>query len=124
MRDCGISIEELTPRLFSFNNPYGALPGMHRSGMKLELGPPADHSQSESVHQRRAIKASGWNSLDDGSIARMYFNALSEKYGFSLDTPVKDLPKSALDAILYGTKGKNWSCTGSVPAATATIPSL
>ena len=114
--DCGISIEELTPRLFSFNNPYGACPECTGLGMKLELDPQRIIPNQNLSINEGAIKASGWNSLDDGSIARMYFNALSQKYDFSLDTPVKDLSKKALDAILYGTKGEklelHWKRSG------------
>ena len=104
--DCGISIEELTPRLFSFNNPYGACPECTGLGMKLEIDPDRIIPNRGLSILQGAVKAPGWNSLDDGSIARMYFDALSKKYGFALDVPVKDLPKEAVDVVLYGTKGE------------------
>ena len=104
--DCGISIEELTPRLFSFNNPYGACPECTGLGMKLEIDPDRIIPNRGLSILQGAVKAPGWNSLDDGSIARMYFDALSKKYGFALDVPVKDLPKKAVDVVLYGTKGE------------------
>jgi excinuclease ABC subunit A len=104
--DCGISIEELAPRLFSFNNPYGACPECTGLGMKLELDPDQIIPNASLSINEGAVKASGWSTLDDNSIARMYFNALAEKYDFSLDAPVKELPKRALDVILYGTKGE------------------
>lgn len=104
--DCGISIEELTPRLFSFNNPYGACPECTGLGMKLEIDPDRILPNGNLSLIEGAIKAAGWNTTDENSIARMYLNALSKKYNFPLDVPVKELPKQALDVILYGTKGE------------------
>ena len=101
--DCGISIEELTPRMFSFNNPYGACPTCTGLGMKLEIDPELIFPNKNLSINQGAVKASGYATMDEGSIARMYFDALSKKYGFSLDTPVKDLPKEIMDIILYGT---------------------
>ena len=85
--DCGISMEELTPRLFSFNNPYGACPKCDGLGMKLEIDPDRIIPNRKLSINQGAIKASGYNSLtqDDTSMARMYLNALAERYGFSLD---------------------------------------
>ena len=74
--------------------------------MKLELDPDQIIPNASLSINEGAVKASGWSTLDDNSIARMYFNALAEKYDFSLDAPVKELPKRALDVILYGTKGE------------------
>ena len=103
--DCGISIEEIEPRLFSFNNPFGACPVCNGLGFttrideKLVIGDP-----SRSLNQG-ALTVTGWN-LDVGKISAMYFRALSKHYGFSLDTPVKDLPKDILHILLYGTGGE------------------
>ena len=106
--DCGISMEELTPRLFSFNNPYGACPKCDGLGMKLEIDPDRIIPNRKLSINQGAIKASGYNSLtqDDTSMARMYLNALAERYGFSLDTPFEELSKEAQELILYGNNGE------------------
>ena len=104
--DCGISIDELTPRLFSFNNPFGACPACSGLGVQRRIDPDLvipDRSRSLS---EGAISATGWNSVKDESIARMYFSALGQKYGFELDTPLSDFSDEAMDALLYGTKGE------------------
>ena len=102
----GISIDELSPRMFSFNNPYGACPTCTGLSFFMRVDPllviPDD---SRSIIDG-AIKAPGWSKADYSSIAKMYFEALSEKYGFSMNEPVKNFSKEALDAILYGTKGE------------------
>ena len=103
--DCGISIEELTPRMFSFNNPYGACPTCAGLGVQLKIDPDRIIPNPKLSIMQGAIKASGY-SVDEGSIGRMYFDALALKYNFSLDTPFCDLPKEAVDAILHGTKGE------------------
>ncbi|MBR4304144.1 MAG: excinuclease ABC subunit UvrA [Clostridia bacterium] len=103
--DCGISIEELSPRLFSFNNPYGACPECDGLGMRLEVTVDKIIPNPNLSINEGAVKASGFSVTDKESIAVMYFKALSQKYGFSLDTPVKDLTADVLDKILYGTKG-------------------
>lgn len=103
--DCGISIEELTPRMFSFNNPYGACPTCTGLGMQLKIDPDRIIPNTKLSILQGAVKASGF-SVEEGSIGRMYFDALSQKYGFSLTTPVGELPKEAVDLILYGTKGE------------------
>ncbi|MBQ2864939.1 MAG: excinuclease ABC subunit UvrA [Clostridia bacterium] len=114
--DCGISIEELSPRLFSFNNPYGACPECDGLGMRLEVTPDKIIPNPNLSINEGAVKASGFSVTDKDSIAAMYFKAIADKYGFSLDTPVKDLPADALDKILYGTKGEKlelrWSRGG------------
>ncbi len=104
--DCGISIEELTPRMFSFNNPFGACPICSGLGSQLK----ADVSlvvpdPSKSILEG-AIQASGWGNIRSDGISRMYFDALSKKYQFSLDTPWEQLTMQAKDVILYGTKGE------------------
>ena len=106
--DCGVSMEELTPRLFSFNNPYGACPKCDGLGMKLEIDPDRIVPNRKLSINQGAIKASGYNSLtqDETSMARMYLNALAEKYGFSLDTPFEELSEAAQNLILYGNNGE------------------
>ena len=104
--DCGISIEELTPRMFSFNSPYGACPTCHGLGVFLELDPDLIIPNPSLSLAEGAISVPGWNSKNEDSIAGMYMKALAEHYGFSLDTPVEDLSEEVLDAILYGTRGK------------------
>ena len=105
--DCGISIDELTPRLFSFNNPYGACPKCGGLGVQLQIDPALVIPDASLSLLEGGICASGWNSLkEEGSIARMYFEALSRKYGFSLDQPIHTLSAEAMNAILYGTKGE------------------
>ncbi len=104
--DCGVSIEELAPRMFSFNNPYGACPECSGIGTQLRVDPDVIIPNKFLSIAEGAIHASGWGSIKDDRIALMYFNALSKKYDFSLTTPIKDLPDGVLDIILYGTKGE------------------
>ena len=104
--DCNISIDELAPRMFSFNNPYGACPSCMGLGVLQKIDPNLiipDHSKTL---REGAIHVSGWNSNDEDAMAMMYLSALAEAYDFSLDVPVEQLPKDALDKILYGTKGE------------------
>ena len=100
--NCGFSFEEISPRMFSFNTPYGACPECLGIGFNKEISidlliPDKTKSISEG-----AIKAFGWG---DGAMSGMYYNALGKKYGFSTKTPIKDLPKETLDILLYGTNG-------------------
>ena len=104
--DCGISIEELTPRMFSFNNPFGACPTCTGLGAQRKVDPDLIIPNKDLSLLEGAITASGWNNIKGDSISRMYFEALAKRYGFSLTTPVKDLPPEVLDVILYGTKGE------------------
>ncbi len=101
--DCGLSIEELTPRMFSFNNPYGACPTCDGLGMKMEVDPERVVPNGRLSLNQGALKASGFQTMDENSISRTYMRAMSEKYGWSLDTPWDELPKSARKMILYGT---------------------
>lgn len=104
--DCGISIDELTPRLFSFNNPFGACPKCGGLGIQLQIDPAlVIPNQSLSIADG-GICASGWNGVKDNSIAKMYFDALARKYNFKLTQPISELSDAAIDAILYGTKGE------------------
>ncbi|MGN1092419.1 MAG: excinuclease ABC subunit UvrA, partial [Monoglobaceae bacterium] len=109
--DCGISIEELTPRMFSFNTPYGACPTCMGLGSITMASPDLIiPDRSLSINQG-AITASGWTGTEKNSISRMYYEGMAERYGFSLDTPIKDLPEEILDIILYGTKGEKLKLT-------------
>ena len=103
--DCGISIEELTPRMFSFNNPYGACPECDGLGVKMEIDPQRIVPNGRLSLNQGALQASGFMTLDEKSISRTYLRAMSEKYGFSLDTPWDDLDPAARQKILYGTGG-------------------
>ncbi len=109
--DCGISIEELTPRMFSFNNPFGACPTCTGLGVQLKVDPDLIIPNRELSILDGAITASGWNNIKGDSISRMYFEALSKKYHFKLTTPVKDLPEEVVDVILHGTKGEKLKLT-------------
>jgi len=104
--DCGISIEELTPRMFSFNNPFGACPKCTGLGAQLEVDPELVIPNKALSILDGAICASGWNNVRGDGISRMYFDALAKKYHFSLRDPVETLPKEVMDVILYGTKGE------------------
>ncbi len=104
--DCGISIGELTPRMFSFNNPYGACPTCSGLGVLMKIDPAIVMPDRSLSLNQGAIQVSGWNSGEFDSMAHTYLTALSEQYGFSLDTPVKDLPERALHILLYGTDGE------------------
>ena len=109
--DCGISMPELEPRMFSFNNPAGACP--HCTGLGFQLVADEDlviPDKTKSIFEG-AIQASGWNSARTDSIFRMYFEALAQKYHFSLTAPVETLPREAMDVILYGTKGEKLRMT-------------
>ena len=104
--DCGISLEELTPRMFSFNNPFGACPTCMGLGSQKRVDPDRIVPDKTKSILGGAIQAMGWNSIRSDGISRMYFEALSQKYRFSLDTPWQDLSAEARDIILYGTKGE------------------
>ncbi len=104
--DCGISVEELTPRLFSFNNPHGACPTCTGLGMQLLVDPELIMPNPNLSIMEGAITASGWGNVRGDSISKMYFEALARRYHFKLTDPVSKLPKEAIDAILYGTKGE------------------
>ena len=104
--DCGVSIEELTPRMFSFNNPYGACPTCTGLGSQLKADPTLIIPDDSLSILDGAIVAPGWNSIRSDGISRMYFEALAKKYQFSLRTPVKELPAEVRQIIFYGTKGE------------------
>lgn len=102
----GISIEEMSPRMFSFNNPFGACPKCDGLGTFKEIDPDLIIPDKKLSINQGAIKASGWNVAEGSSIARMYMEALSAEYGFFLDMPVEMIGEEALNAILYGTGDK------------------
>ena len=104
--DCGISMEELTPRMFSFNNPFGACPTCTGLGNQLKADPALIVQDGEKSILDGAIQASGWNNIRGDGISRMYFDALSKKYKFSLTEPWNSLGDEAKNIILYGTKGE------------------
>ncbi len=101
--DCGVSIEELAPRMFSFNNPFGACPVCTGLGTQQKVDPALIVPDEEKSILEGAIQASGWNNIRGDGISRMYFDALAKKYRFSLDTPFKDLPEKIKTIIFYGT---------------------
>mgnify|MGYP005760827487 FL=1 len=103
--DCGISIEELTPRMFSFNNPFGACPTCTGLGSQLKADPDLIVPDKSLSILEGAIQASGWNNIRGDGISRMYFDALAKKYRFKLTTPWRELSDQVKDIILYGTKG-------------------
>ena len=105
--DCGISIEEVAPRSFSFNNPFGACPKCSGLGIQMLIDPALIVPDPEKSVNEGAINASGWSSLKEDSISKMYFDAMAKKYGFSLDTPYSQLSEEAKDVLMYGTKGEN-----------------
>ncbi|MCH5201827.1 MAG: excinuclease ABC subunit UvrA [Oscillospiraceae bacterium] len=103
----GVSVEELTPRMFSFNNPFGACPKCTGLGVFLKVDPDIIIPDPEKSIRQGGIKGSGW-ALDGNSIAEAYMVGLADHYKFSLDTPICDLPKDIIDIILYGTKGEKF----------------
>ncbi|NCB63362.1 MAG: excinuclease ABC subunit UvrA [Clostridia bacterium] len=109
--DCGISIEELTPRMFSFNNPFGACPTCTGLGFQLKVDVDLIVPNKNLSLLEGAVTASGWNNIKGDSISRMYFEALAQKYKFKLNTPFKDLSPEIVDIILYGTKGEKLKLT-------------
>ena len=103
--DCGISIPEIEPRLFSFNNPFGACPDCKGLGYKMTINEKLVLGDTSRSLNEGALTITGWN-LDTGRMASMYFNSLASYYGFSMDTPIKDLPKNVINILLYGNGGE------------------
>ena len=104
--ECGISIEELAPRSFSFNSPFGACSTCAGLGVQMKIDPNLIIPDWGKSITENPFNVMGWTSVESGTQAGMFFDALSKKYGFSLDTPLRDLPEEALDVILYGSKGE------------------
>ena len=107
----GVSIEELEPRMFSFNNPFGACPTCSGLSVFMKPDPNLIVPDKNLSLKQGAIKASGWNNADGGTIAQMYMEGIANKYCFTLDTPFKDIPADGVDAIMYGTKGEKLKLT-------------
>ena len=104
--DCGISLEELEPRLFSFNNPHGACPTCTGLGVQLLVDPELIIPNPELSIAEGGIVVSGWSNIKNDSISRMYFDALAKRFHFKLTDPLNTLSREAMDAILNGTKGE------------------
>ncbi|MBR6678230.1 MAG: excinuclease ABC subunit UvrA, partial [Oscillospiraceae bacterium] len=119
--DCGISIEELEPRLFSFNNPYGACPKCSGLGYQMEMDPALIVPDESLSILDGAITASGWSNIRGDGISRMYFEALAKKYHFSLRTPFAELPQDIRDIIFYGTGGEKLELEYDQPRGKGTL---
>ncbi len=103
--ECGFAFEEISPRLFSFNNPVGACPNCSGIGHVNEIDENLILKDKTKSINQGALRISGWN-IEIGSISEMYYKALAKKYNFSLDTPIKDLPKEIIEILLYGNNGE------------------
>ena len=119
--DCGVSIEELAPRLFSFNSPFGACPTCMGLGMQLKVDPTLVIPDESKSILDGAVVATGWNSIRSDGISRMYFDALSKRYNFSLRTPYAQLSNEVKDIILYGTKGEKLTLEYDQPRGKGTL---
>ena len=103
----GISVEELSPRMFSFNNPFGACPKCTGLGVFMKIDPDLIIPDKKLSINKGGLKASGW-AMEGSTIAAMYMKGLAKHYGFSLDTPIGELPPEIVDILLYGTKGEKF----------------
>ncbi len=101
--DCGVSIEELAPRMFSFNSPFGACPACSGLGIRMKISREAIFPDERMTLREGALNAMGFNTGEDNGIASQYFQAMGRKYGFTMDTPVERIPPDGMQAILYGT---------------------
>ena len=101
--DCGVSIEELAPRMFSFNSPFGACPGCGGLGIRMKITREAIFPDESLTLREGALNAMGFNAGEDNGVAAQYFSAMGEKYGFTMDTPVSQIGEEGMQAILYGT---------------------
>ena len=109
--DCGVSIEELTPRMFSFNSPFGACPACSGLGIRMVISREAIFPDERLSLREGALTATGFNAGEDSGIAAQYFSAMGEKYGFTMDTPVEDISEKGMEALLYGTGDEKISIT-------------
>ena len=109
--DCGVSIEELEPRMFSFNSPYGACPACSGLGIRMKISREAIFPDERVTLREGAMNLMGFNASEDGGIAAQYFGAMGKKYGFSLDTPLEDISGAGMDALLYGAGDEQISIT-------------
>ena len=110
-----VSIGELAPRLFSFNNPYGACPTCAGLGVYKKVSPDLILPDKSLSINKGAVHGCGWQSEKFGAIARMYMEGIAKRYGFTLDTPVKDIPEEGVRAILYGTGDEKLKLTRRLP---------
>ena len=101
--DCGISIEELAPRMFSFNSPFGACPRCDGLGSLMKISREAIFPDERLSLREGALNVMGFNTGDDNGIASQYFTAMGDRYGFTMDTPISAIPEEGMQAILYGT---------------------
>ena len=101
--DCNISIEELAPRMFSFNSPFGACPVCSGLGSRMVISEDILFPDRNLTLRQGGLNAMGFNSADGNGVTAQYFAALGDRYGFTMDTPVKDIPAKGMKAILYGT---------------------
>ncbi len=118
--DCGISMEELSPRMFSFNTPYGACPDCMGLGSITKVDPDMIIPDKTKSINEGAIHASGWGGTEENSISNMYYEGLAAHYGFSLDTPICELPQKIVDILLYGTGKEKIKLTYNRKYATGT----
>ncbi len=109
--DHGVSVEELSPRMFSFNNPFGACPRCSGLGYYQTLDPDKVIPDKTKSLREGAVKASGWGFSESGTLSKMFYEAVAKHYGFSLDTPIADLTDEQLDVLLYGSKGEKITVT-------------
>ena len=107
--DCGISIEEIEPRQFSFNSPFGACPRCAGLGSLMEIDPKLVIPEPQKSLNEGAIRCGGWNSANEDNYSTIYLKALARHYDFSMDMPFSDLPDKVKNVILYGTKGERFS---------------
>ena len=107
----GSSIDELAPRMFSFNNPFGACPTCSGLGVTNKINPDLIIPDKSLSIKEGAIKGTGWSNADKGTIAEMYYEGIANKYGFTLDTPISDIPEAGYNALLYGTNGEKIKMT-------------
>ena len=104
--DCGISIEEISPRMFSFNSPFGACPNCTGLGMIMKVDPDALVPDKKKSINEGAFRVSGWNFAIPGTIAHQFMEALTRTYGFSADTPFEELPQQIRDIMMFGNDGE------------------
>ncbi len=109
--DHGVSVEELSPRMFSFNNPFGACPRCSGLGYYQTLDPEKVIPDKTKSLREGAVKASGWGFSESGTLSKMFYEAVAKHYGFTLDTPICDLTAEQLDVLLYGSKGEKITVT-------------
>ena len=130
--DCGISIEELSPRMFSFNSPYGACPACSGLGYRMVVSTDILFPDKSLSLRQGGLNAMGFGSADGDGVTAQYFQALCDKYGFTMDTPIQEIPEAGIHALLYGTGSEKLTMTYDTPSGRGTysttfegvIPSL